>query len=238
MGAEPNIIADTQDYLVIEKPAGLIVHHAETLPAGRQETASLPALTDWLLKKYPSIKGVGEGNERPGIVHRLDKDASGLMVIAKTQKMYVHLKKQFQNRQIKKEYLALAHGKIIADQGIINFPLERSKRTGRMASLPQATEKSRQTITEFFVLKRFVNFTYLKVVIKTGRTHQIRSHLLAYGHPLAGDKLYRGKKLKPAGLNRIFLHAAALSFFGLNGDWSEFKSPLPPELNNFLLNLP
>jgi len=227
---EPEIITDAPDYLIIEKPAGLIVHHGE---GPRKQ----PALTDWLLKKYPAIKKVGENALRPGIVHRLDKEVSGLMVAAKNQPMFLRLKAQFKNREALKEYLALVYGKISADEGIINFPIERSKITGKMAAKPKNTETAREAITEFSVLHRYVNYTYLKITIKTGRTHQIRSHLQAYGHPIVGDKLYFNKKTKPANLERPFLHSAKLGFYDLNNNWQEFNDPLPMELHNFLNNL-
>lgn len=226
---EPKVIAETDDYLVINKPVGLLVHPA---PGSRN-----PSLTDWLVKKYPKIKKVGEDPERPGIVHRLDKDVSGLIVIAKNQKMFVCLKSQFQQRQTLKEYLALVYGKIDRDQGVISFPLSRSKITGRISAKPIDSEQGREAITEFLVLKRLVNYTYLKVTIKTGRTHQIRAHLKAYGHPIVGDKLYYNKNNKPAKLNRPFLHSTRLGFSDLKGQRQEFEAKLPAELNNFLKQL-
>lgn len=226
---EPIIITDAPDYLVIEKLAGLVVHHGE---APKKQ----PALTDWLIKKYPKIKKVGEDPERPGIVHRLDKDVSGLMVIAKSHKMFLHLKIQFQNRRILKEYLALVHGKIARDEGKIEFPLIRSKLTGRMA-VASKKEEGRDSLTEFSVIRRFVNYTYLKVVIRTGRTHQIRAHLKAYGHPIVGDKLYYNKNNKPAKIKRPFLHSARLGFSDLSGQWLEFNAKLPIELEKFLQNI-
>ena len=227
---EPEIITDAPDYLVIEKPAGLVVHHGEG-------TRKQPALTDWLIKKYPAIKKIGENAQRPGIVHRLDKEVSGLMVAAKNQLMFFHLKAQFKNRGALKEYLALVYSKISADEGVIDFPIERSKTTGKMAAKPKNTETAREAITKFSVLHRYVNYTYLKITIKTGRTHQIRSHLQAYGHPIVGDKLYFNKKLKPAMISRPFLHSAKLGFYDLENNWQEFNDPLPMELHNFLNNL-
>ncbi|MCX6785696.1 MAG: RluA family pseudouridine synthase [Candidatus Komeilibacteria bacterium] len=223
---EPKIIAEEKDYLIINKPSGLIVHHADN-------DKNNFALSDWLVKKYPSLKKVGEDPIRPGIVHRLDKEASGLMVIPKNQKMFQHLKSQFQNHLVKKEYLALAYGKIINDEGLIDFPLSRSKISGKMAAQPQGSA-GRSAITNFVVLKRFSRYTYLKVIIKTGRSHQIRAHLKAYGYPLVGDKLYENKKIKPAELKRLFLHAATLGFNDLQNKWREFNINLPKELKNFL----
>lgn len=225
----PEIIEETDDYLVINKPAGLIVHPA----AGIKEKT----LTDWLLEKYPSVQSVGDDPNRPGIVHRLDKDVSGLIVIAKTKTMFEHLKKQFQERLIKKEYLALARGEIKAAEGIIDLPLKRSRRSGKMAAQPKGGE-GKTAITEFSVIKKFKNYTYLKINLKTGRSHQIRTHFFAYGYPLVGDKLYRNKKIKEKiKLNRIFLHAASLAFADLENKQKEYHCPLPGELNDILTKL-
>jgi len=230
LAIKPIIIAETDDFLVINKPAGLIVHPA----AGVKEET----LTDWLIKKYPKIQNVGENPQRPGIVHRLDKDVSGLLFIAKTQKMFEHLKKQFQNHQIIKEYLGLVHGVITADNGQINFPLKRSKLTGKIVAKPKESE-GKDAITKFEIIKRYVNYTYLMIELLTGRTHQIRAHLQAYGHPLVGDKLYKNKKIKSnQNLERIFLHSAKLGFNGLSGDYQEFNLKLPPELQTLLDSIP
>lgn len=226
---KPKIIDETDDYLVINKPAGLIVHPATGI---KEKT-----LTDWLLKKYPAVQSVGDDPSRPGIVHRLDKDVSGLIVIAKTKDMFGHLKKQFQERLIKKEYLALVRGEVKAAEGIIDLPLKRSRRSGKMAAQPKGTE-GKSAITEFSVVKRFKNYTYLKINLKTGRSHQIRTHFFAYGYPLLGDKLYCHKKTKEKiKLNRIFLHAASLAFADLTDKQKEYHCPLPGELNDILTKL-
>ncbi|MBU1130764.1 RluA family pseudouridine synthase [Patescibacteria group bacterium] len=223
---QPAIIAETEDYFVINKPAGLIVHPA----TGVKEKT----LTDWLLEKYPNIRDIGENPARPGIVHRLDKEVSGLMVIAGTQRMFDYLKKQFQSHQLKKEYLGLVHGVIKTDIGQINFPLKRSKLTGKIVARPQKSE-GKDAITKFEVIKRFVNYTYLKLTLLTGRTHQIRAHLQAYGYPLVGDKLYKNKKIKDKlNLDRIFLHSAVLGFNDLNEGRQEFNLDLPEDLQNIL----
>lgn len=243
---EPEIISDTPDYLVINKPAGLAVHAGGNL----QE----PTLADWLIAKYPKIKNVGDDPIRPGLVHRLDKEVSGLMVVAKNAKSFENLKNQFKDREINKEYVALVHGKLHNDDGVINFPITRSKDGYKMAALPANTTelltrrhpkgrdqgniagwfKSRTALTEFTVLKKFVNYTLLRVNIKTGRTHQIRVHFFAYGHPLVGDSLYCTPKTKAKNkkinLGRVFLVADHLSFRDLKGETRSFKIDLPPEL--------
>lgn len=233
-------IVDATDYAVLNKPAGLIVHEA---PSIKEAT-----LVDFLLQKYPYIKKVGEDPVRPGIVHRLDKDVSGLMVIAKTQNCFNSLKKQFQKRKIEKEYTSLVYGKIIKDEDVINFSIRRSKNGYKMAAVPFVVDSkdqpncnfkpTKQAVTHFDVIKRFVNYTLLKIKNKTGRTHQIRVHLAAYNHPIVGDNLYGTKKTceknKKLNLQRIFLVADKLSFYDLMGKKQTFKINLPQELKNFL----
>jgi len=223
------ILSETPDYLVLEKPSGLAVHPAP----GVKE----PTLADYLLEKYPAIAKVGEDPLRPGIVHRLDKEVSGLIVVAKTNDAFDDLKKQFQERKIKKEYTTLVYGEVAKDEGVIDFPIGRAE-SGKMAARAKtAPEEGKIAITEFNVLERFTNFTLLKVRIKTGRTHQIRVHFLAYGYPIVGDKLYKPRKLKLAELKRPFLHSTLLGFTDLAGQYQEFKSDLPEELKNFLKKL-
>lgn len=233
---EPKIIAETKDFVVIEKPSGLLTH-----PTMAGETVSV---ANWAAKKYPGVKKVGDDPAvRPGIVHRLDKEASGLLVIARTQKMFDHLKEQFKNRTIEKEYLALVHDKVAKDWDILNFPIARSETSDRMAARPLSegtTEGEKEAKTEILVEKRFVNFTLLRVTLHTGRMHQIRVHLLAYNHPLVGDPLYIQKKRKRAWdekLGRLFLHSTKLSFIDLEGNKQTFESPLPEELKKFLTHL-
>ena len=272
------IISDQKDYLVILKPAGLIVHRGNGI---KEKT-----LIDYIVELYPEIEKVGDDPDRPGVVHRLDKEASGLMVIAKNNDSFEHLKNEFKKRKVKKEYTALVCGKIAKEYGIIDFPIKRSSQGYKMAAIPspqneeeevllktskeeyqkysekedeetsktderdygkksnrekgslKALEKSRQAITEFKVAKEFINFTLLKVTIKTGRTHQIRVHFYAYGNPLLGDMLYKNKKskiqtqkVKPG---RIFLMADCLGFKDQEGNWQEFKADLDQDLKDIL----
>lgn len=231
-------IAETPEYLVADKPSGMLTHATSKMEPD--------ALAEILLQKYPAIKKVGDDPLRPGIVHRLDRDASGLLVVAKTNAMFDHLKKQFQDRTIEKEYLVLVHGAVDKDAGEIDFPISRSAEGGRMAAHPKTKrgepdeDAGRRALTEFSVEKRFVNFTLLRVKIKTGRAHQIRAHFLAFNHPVAGDKLYYQKKQRRVPeekLGRLFLHCTKLVFNDLNGEKKAFESPLPPELANFLKQL-
>lgn len=228
------IIAETPDYLIVEKPSGMLTH-----PTQAEEKTTL---VDWLIKKYPKIKNVGEDKIRPGIVHRLDKEASGLLVVAKTQKMFNYLKEQFKNREVKKEYIVLVHGRIAKDWDEINFPIGRSETADKMAATPKTikglqSDVGKEARTEFFIEKRFVNFVLLRVTIHTGRMHQIRAHMLAYNNPVVGDPIYFQKKQKRIWdelCGRLFLHSAKLGFNDLEGKFVEFESPLPEQLQKFL----
>ncbi len=242
------IIAETTDFLIVYKPAGLIVHGGQ----GVKEEA----MSDILVKKFPELKKVGEDPARPGIVHRLDKEVGGLLIIPRNQTSFLFFKNQFKERLIDKQYKALVYGKVIADQGIINFPITRSKQGDKMAALPlvgnkiyhnnhrrnlgnrQALLSAREALTEFFVEKRFINFTYLNVKIITGRTHQIRVHLNAYGHPIVGDNIYGSNKYhlknKKLNLPRICLEATHLTFNDLLGQKQTFSHKLPTDFQNIL----
>jgi 23S rRNA pseudouridine1911/1915/1917 synthase len=226
---QPNIIEQTSDYLVLEKPAGLLVH-----PTARQETDTL---ADWLRDNFPQIDKIGDDPMRPGIVHRLDRDVSGLMVVALTNDSFDALKKQFQKRTTKKEYLALVHGAMQEDDGEINTPLERNQDTGLMRA-QRVLPSGKTAITLYQVVEKFINHTLIKVQIKTGRMHQIRAHLFSIGHSIVGDKLYQTKDLRKKNKTvddaRIFLHAHFLSFQDLNNIWQKYQSPLPKELKDFL----
>ncbi len=224
------IISVTPDYVVVDKPTGMLSH---ATMAGEKNT-----LANFITKKYPGVKKVGDDPMRPGIVHRLDKEASGLMVIARTQKMFNHLKEQFKNRTIEKEYLALAHEPMARNWDEINFPISRSETSDRMAAIPAGeASRGKEAKTEFSVEKNFINFSLIRVKIHTGRMHQIRVHLLAYNHPIVGDPLYFQKKQKrnwDERLGRLFLHSTKLGFTDLDGNRQTFELPLPKELDEFL----
>lgn len=226
------IINETKDYVVIDKPAGLIVHGG----SGIME----PTLTDVLEQQYSDIKKVGDDPMRPGIVHRLDKEASGVMVVAKNNQTFEYLKNQFQKRHIYKNYIALVYGAINKDHDEISFPISRSAKGYKMAA-HAANQDGRRALTEFQIKQAFINYTLLDVKIKTGRTHQIRVHLSAYGHPIVGDELYGTRKTKEQNkkldLQRLFLHAWQLGFTDLQGEEQIFESELPDELQKFLQNI-
>ena len=239
LGFKIKIIKEESDYLVIEKPSGMLVHPTE---AGEPNT-----LSDFLQEKYPEIKKVGDApKQRPGIVHRLDKEASGLLVVARTQKMFKHLKKQFQDRTIEKEYSVLVYGNIAKEHSMIDFDIDRGI-SGKMVARPKIDllklknvgkdQDGRESLTEFWVEEEFSRFSLLKVKIHTGRTHQIRVHMFAYGHPVVGDTLYFNKNLikrTEQKLGRLFLHARKLCFVDLKGNRPCFESELPKELKMYL----
>jgi 23S rRNA pseudouridine1911/1915/1917 synthase len=217
------VIYEDGDVLAIDKPAGLLVHGPDSL-------------VDWLKEKYPEIKKVGDDPERPGIVHRLDKDTSGVLLAAKNQKTFEYLKSQFRDRKIKKKYLALVHGNVKNDSGVIDLPIAKSKSDFRKrAAVGKTIGKEREAVTEYLVKKRFKDFTLVEAYPQTGRTHQIRVHFKAIGHPIAGDRLYGPqKRINSLGLKRHFLHAAFLDFVLQNGSRVRFEADLPDDLQKAL----
>ncbi len=233
------IIYENKDFLALSKPAGIVVHHDGQHTSG--------TVVDWLLEKYPEINNVGDVG-RPGIVHRLDKDTSGILLVAKNQRADEYLKKLFQSGGITKKYFALVVGNIKNDSGIIDAPIARSTKHFEKRVVGGKQGRAREARTEYRVLERlarknfpkenFGGYTLLEASPKTGRTHQIRSHLAHIGHPVACDKLYGGKLYQcPAGLARQFLHAHSLSFTGPDGAKYELEAPLAEDLENALSSL-
>jgi 23S rRNA pseudouridine1911/1915/1917 synthase len=224
------IITIEPDFLVINKPAGLLVHD-NVWPPRR------PTVGETLVKQYPELLTIGENQTRPGIVHRLDKDVSGLMVIPRTAAMFSSLKRQFQYRTVKKYYTALVYGVLFKPEGVINFNLGRSSDGRKMAARP-ANQDGKTALTEYEVIRQWQNYSLLKVIIKTGRTHQIRAHLAAIDHPLVGDDWYGTNKTKlknkELALDRVFLVASELSFLDLQKKRQQFTVRLPKQLNDLL----
>ncbi len=222
------ILAKGNGYVVINKPAGLLAHSAQ---AAMHEAT----VADWLIEHYPEAKIVGDV-DRPGIVHRLDRDTSGTMVLATSSEMYNLLKLQFHDRLIKKTYLALVHDHLTEPKGIIDKPIGRSKKDGRMAArVEKLSEADRDAITEYEVEKSYEQYDLVKARPLTGRTHQIRVHLMSLANPIVGDKIYtiHGQK-NIVDMGRIFLHAMELEFTDLEGNQVVVQSPLPKELETFL----
>ena len=219
-----NIIYEDSDLLVIDKPAGLAVHPAPGHPSHTLVNALLSHLPD--LPESDSL--------RPGVVHRLDKDASGVMVVAKNSPAQLDLISQFKAHSVVKAYVVLVKGRLTADDGVIEAPIGRDHRNRkRMAVVAEG--EGREARTHYHVVKHIENYTLLEVRPETGRTHQIRVHLSAIGYPVAGDKVYG---VRSAQLPRLFLHACRLGFkLPSTGEYREFTSNLPPDLEQALRDI-
>lgn len=238
---EPEIIFENDDFVVVNKPAGLVVHAARVSARRRVEPRSLAAeqtLVDWLIGRYPKITTVGDDPVlRPGIVHRLDKATSGVMIVAKTQASFEQLKKLFQDHRMKKIYYALVHGVPKNSQGTIDAPI--GIKNGSLKRSIHSLKMVKPAVTEYSVVKTMIKngnsagvraaeqYALLKVSPLTGRTHQIRVHLASIGHSIVGDPLY-GRKTDLAA-RRLMLHAAALTFSDDAGNRFEFEAPLPSD---------
>ncbi|MFA6651008.1 MAG: RNA pseudouridine synthase [Candidatus Paceibacterota bacterium] len=229
---EPVLIYESPDFLVLNKPAGLLMHKVK-IKGGelRQEDT----LADWVVKKYPEVKEVGDDPEsRPGIVHRLDKDTSGVIVVARNQNYFEYLKSLFQNKNIIKKYTALVYGEIKDDKGEIAKPI--GIKSGTVKRTVYGGKMIKEAITEYKVIKKYEGYTLVEAHPRTGRTHQIRVHLAAIGHPIVGDNLYGGKKEKKSDIvaGRQFLHAGILEFEANPGELVSFSVPLPDDLADVL----
>jgi 23S rRNA pseudouridine1911/1915/1917 synthase len=212
---QPRIVHLDEALAVVEKPAGLVVHPA---PSHRGPT---------LVDRLADILGGGGDPERPGIVHRLDKGTSGLLVVARGDEAHAALQAQVQRREVERVYLALAGGRLTSRTGTIDAPIGRASRQRHRMAVSGAA--SRQARTHFTVLELLSLESYLEARLETGRTHQIRAHFAAIGHPLTGDTIYGGADRY--GLERQFLHAHRLAFdHPLSGERLAFESELPADL--------
>jgi 23S rRNA pseudouridine1911/1915/1917 synthase len=235
---EPTVLHESDDVIVIDKPVGLLVH-----ADGKTDASTV---VDWFLARCPESQGVGEqandqaGNEldRSGIVHRLDRETSGVMILAKTQKAYEHLKYQFQERLVLKEYRALVYGRINDRWGTINRPIGRSVKDYRRRSAERGAKGVlREAITDFerVGMGEYNDepFTYVKLFPKTGRTHQLRAHLRAIDRPIVGDKLYAAhlaERSNHLDLDRLALHAHILEIMLPNKQTERFIAPVPQSM--------
>lgn len=234
---DPAIIYEDAQIAVLDKPAGLMVHPTANGEAG--------TLADFLVARWPQLRAVGDNPAlRPGIAHRLDRDTSGLMVVAKTSEAFAALKQAFQSRNMEKRYVALVHGVPKQPSGVIDLPIGHSAHTSTKRAVRRGARDlrgEREALTHWKVRQRYHEYTLLEVRPKTGRTHQIRVHLAAIGHPIVGDRLYgarRGKRGAEAlGLKRQFLHASYLSFALPGGGRFAFESDLPRDLAEALERL-
>ena len=229
------ILFENENMVVVNKPAGLVVHSD-----GRTKEESV---ADWVIENYPGIREVGEpwtaqdGTViyRPGIVHRLDRDTSGVLVIAKTQESFLNLKAQFQNRETKKIYNAFVYDYVKEPEGVIDRPIGRSTSDFRKWSAQRgARGEMREAVTEYKVLKACKDVSYVEVSPKTGRTHQIRVHFKAINHPVVCDALYAPKKPSLLGFGRLALHARKIEIKDLNGSILNIEAPLPQDFLNAL----
>jgi 23S rRNA pseudouridine1911/1915/1917 synthase len=240
-----SILLETPDFLVINKPAGLVVHGD-----GKHKE---PTVVDWFLKKYPESEGVGEAMEiehagetieipRSGIVHRLDRDTSGVLILAKNQDTFDFFKKQFQAHTIKKKYVAIVFGWPRDERGIIEQPIGRSRSDIRAwTTKSSARGTMRDAITRFTVKKKFEyddpassagkqKYALVDLYPQTGRTHQLRVHMAHMGHPIVGDPIYSGKKTTTLPIERTALHAEQVTFKNPNGKDSIVIAPMPADL--------
>jgi 23S rRNA pseudouridine1911/1915/1917 synthase len=225
------VVYEDSNIIVLNKPSGISMH--KTSINDQHET-----IADILIKHYPYLEGIGEDPLRPGIVHRLDKETSGLVLIAKNKEAFSYLKGLFQAREIHKTYIALVYGRPEKSYGTIDIPLGKigTKQTTQIQGRRELTE--RQALTDYKVITTFNNYSLLEVSPKTGRTHQIRIHLKSIGHPIVGDSLYGPRKgQRPASLNRMFLHAQRLSFTTQDNKALALEVDLPEDLQNILSGL-
>ncbi len=228
-----DVLYEDEDLVVVNKPAGMVVHAGAGAARG--------TLVNALLHHFSTLSTVG-GNLRPGIVHRLDRGTSGAIVVARNDVAHRILAEQFRSRAVSKTYIALLHGRMPRDAGTIARPISRDPQ--RRTRMTARLGRGRSAQTDWRVLLRLGNFTLVEAAPRTGRTHQIRAHFAAAGHPLAGDTLYGAPRQARAGkasfkpLGRVFLHAARLSFaHPRTGATIEVRAPLDPSLREYLKEL-
>ncbi|MFC1902775.1 RluA family pseudouridine synthase [Chloroflexota bacterium] len=218
-----NILYEDDDLLVVDKPAGLTVHPAPGHPSH--------TLVNAILSHFPHLTDISS-SLRPGIVHRLDKDTSGVMLVAKNSRAQINLAEQFKARSVVKAYTVLVKGHLTPEDGIIEAPIGRDSRNRKRMAV---VERGREAHTQYHVVKYSGDYTLLEVRPETGRTHQIRVHLSAIGYPVVGDPVYGAKSPY---LSRQFMHASLLGFkLPSSGEYIEFESELPPDLAQALQNI-
>lgn len=220
------VVYEDSDIIVVNKPKGLVVHPANGNWDGTLVNAIMAICKD-------SLSGIG-GEVRPGIVHRLDKDTSGLLIIAKNDKAHINMSNEIKNREVKKVYIALVRGIVAENEATINMPIGRSNKDRKKMAV---VKNGKEAITHFKVIKRFDKYTLLEVKIDTGRTHQIRVHLSEIGHPVVGDEIYSNGK-NEFGVHGQLLHAKSLDFkHPITGKYMHLEAELPEEFKNILKKL-
>lgn len=222
-----DIVYEDSDVIVINKPRGMVVHPA----VGHSSDTMVNAL----MYHCKDLSGIN-GEVRPGIVHRIDKDTTGLLMAAKNDKAHASLSEQLKNHTVTRKYIALVHGNVEHDQGTIDAPIGRATQNRKMFTV---TEKnSKHAVTHFVVTERFGDFTLVELRLETGRTHQIRVHMKFIDHPLVADPMYGRVRAKSSTLNGQALHAAVLGFVHpTTGEYLEFQAPVPDDLEEVLLSL-
>ncbi|MEK7643093.1 MAG: RluA family pseudouridine synthase [Patescibacteria group bacterium] len=223
------VLYEDEDVVVISKPAGVVVHRDAHHISG--------TVADWFFEQHPEAQSVGENPDRPGVVHRLDKDTSGALLLCKNQKSFEYMKNLFQTSGIQKTYKALVVGIPIQDQGVIDEPIARSTKNFQKRVVGGEQGRSREAITEYITTEKFSNSGYalLDVLPRTGRTHQIRSHFAHIGFPIACDYLYGGKRYKcPVESGRHMLHAYSLEWTLLSGKKIQVVAPIPQDFEDVL----
>ena len=221
-----DIIYEDSDIIVVNKPKGMVVHPANGNPDGTLVNAILSICKN-------SLSGIG-GELRPGIVHRLDKDTSGLIIVAKNNKAHINMSEQIKERNVKKTYIALVRGNVPEEEATINMPIGRSTKDRKKMAV---TKNGKQAITHFKVLKRYSKYTLLEIKIETGRTHQIRVHMAEIGYPVVGDAVYSNGK-NEFGIEGQMLHAYKLEFMHpITNKHMELTAPLPQYFEEILKKL-
>ncbi len=238
---QPEILYEGESVLAINKPAGMIVH-----PDGIAKNADIPSVTAWLEKRYPGIASVGglidlaSGGTMPrsGTVHRIDRETSGALVIAKTQEAFEFLQKQFIERRVEKTYRAFLYGTLEKKEGVIELPIGRSREDfRRYTSLADSRTKMRDAETYYKVLSEGNGASYVEAKPKTGRTHQLRVHFLALGNPVVADRLYAKDMPKILGFARLALHAFSITVELPGGEKKTIEAPLPGDFESALAEL-
>lgn len=221
-----DIIYEDNDIIVVNKPKGMVVHPANGNPDGTLVNAILAICKN-------SLSGIG-GELRPGIVHRLDKDTSGLIIVAKNDNAHINMSEQIKERNVKKTYIALVRGNVPEEEATINMPIGRSTKDRKKMAV---TKNGKQAITHFKVLKRYSKYTLLEIKIETGRTHQIRVHMAEIGYPVVGDAVYSNGK-NEFGIEGQMLHAYKLEFMHpITNKHMELTAPLPQYFEEILKKL-
>jgi 23S rRNA pseudouridine1911/1915/1917 synthase len=230
----PIVIYEESDFLVINKPAGLIVHCASPKLQGSEGGPRESSVVGWLLKNYPEVATVGDDPaERAGIVHRLDRDTSGVMIIPRTQEAFLFFKNLFQTKTVHKTYLALVYGAPKEQKGTIDKPIGLNSGTVKRTVHVKNAKMVKDAVTDYEVIKTFdidgTLVSLIRVSPRTGRTHQIRVHMASINCPVVGDALY-GPKKQTIHISRQFLHADSIEFPTPRGNRLTISADMPPEL--------